>query len=469
MKVSPDVSNFPSGRTLALAGCLILTTHLTCAQVVSGSDGRDGDLVVPTEGLTLSMAGRPDGVFRFKSGDIQGPLSFTPNKENSPVILLFRGSVSIRPRTGIISLDGKQASNSDPGEGGPGGYRGGRGGPNPQRGQGPGGGNPGYLGGGGSHATVGSMGSPLDASPPPAPGRTYGNEFVLTLVGGSGGGGGTTAWDVSGHGGGGGGALLLVCEEEVRLDGAVSAQANNFSYGGAGAGGAVRVLARRISGNGGIHVGSVNGVDQRGNGGQGWIRIDTLDNEFTGSFTGGKGSTGFNPVFFLGPVGTIGLAIESINGAPPAPGINVIPGTSGQPSLVSVRCVGIPLGTPVTVEALPRSGPPVAAVGVNTTGTTASSTAQIAVQLPPGNGTLTAKCQVLLEGGVPGNPGPNGIPGLSPSQQSASTTTKLPAGFVLGGERIRSIETSVTVDGASTITYTTESGRVIGDTPATPK
>jgi hypothetical protein len=459
--------SLPRQATLVLSG-LLLATRVTIGQVVSGSDGRDGDLVVPSEGLTLSMADRPDGVFRFKSVSIRGDLRFTPNTHNSPVILLVMGDFEIKAG-GILEISGANGTfDGEPGFAGPGGFSGGRMGSSPRNGSGPGGGqsHPDTSGGGGSHATAGKA----EPNPPLRIAPAYGNELVTLLIGGSGGGG--SMW---GSGGGGGGALLIVSQGEVRLNGPIRANGGNGGTGGGvwakggggGAGGAVRIVAPRIVGTGPIETSGDQWFGNRG--GDGWIRLDAIDNSFTGSFRGTKVSTGFNPVFFLGPVGTLGLAIESINGAPPAPGINVIPGTSGQPSLVSVRCVGIPLGTPVTVEALPRSGPPVAAVGVNTTGTTASSTAQIAIQLPPGNGTLTAKCQVLLEGGVPGSPGPNGIPGLSPSRQGASTTASLPAGFVLGGERIRSIETSVTADGASAISYTTESGRVIRDTPATPK
>jgi hypothetical protein len=55
-----------------------------------------------------------------------------------------------------------------------------------------------------------------------------------------------------------------------------------------------------------------------------------------------------------------------------------------------VSCANLPLNTPITVSVKPANGSPVSAVGYNTTGTLASSTATVMLNIPRGGGLIYA-------------------------------------------------------------------------------
>lgn len=163
------------------------------AQVNSGSTGADGAFS-PIANTVVNMADHPNGIYHYTSVNIPAgvTVSFIPNANNTPVVWLVQGNVVIG---GTVDVSGQGVNNSVPGTGGPGGYRGGNAGGN---GQGPGGGGAGRVGdtagSGGSYATLGSGSSP---------GVTYGNSFLVPLLGGSGGGGS------SGGGTAGGGGVAV--------------------------------------------------------------------------------------------------------------------------------------------------------------------------------------------------------------------------------------------------------------------
>ena len=125
----------------------------------------------------------------------------------------------------------------------------------------------------------------------------YGNQFIIPLVGGSGGAGGGDGREgetglLRGGGGAGGGAILIATEGDmiigtengngriVSYGGELGGIGDNSSFwGGSGSGGAIRLLAPKIQGQGRIEADSPNSRP----GGLGRIRIETNNfNEFTG-------------------------------------------------------------------------------------------------------------------------------------------------------------------------------------------
>ena len=92
------------------------------------------------------------------------------------------------------------------------------------------------------------------------------------------------------------------------------------------------------------------------------------------------------------------LTIESVGGVavPTNPSSNlanpaaIIPGQQSNPVSIVVRCTNLPLNTPVTVTAKPANGAAISAVGYNTSGTLASSTATVSLNMPRGGGLIYA-------------------------------------------------------------------------------
>lgn len=210
----------------------------------------------------------------------------------------------------------------------------------------------------------------------------------------------------SAGGGGGGGALLIAASQTVQLGGSIAARGGGGGswscgpgwYGNAagGSGGAVRIVAQRVQGSGSIDA---SGGGGGGNhfGGQGRVRFDMLENNFGGSVSG-VFSQGFQPIIL--PSAGVGaqLAISSISGvavsASPT-GVLAIPDAvisaqQGNPIPVVVSCANIPLNTAITVSVRPANGATVSAVGHNTTGTQASSTATVLLNVPRGGGIVWA-------------------------------------------------------------------------------
>jgi hypothetical protein len=365
------------------------------AQVNTGSNGSDGAFN-PTTNTVINMANHPNGIYQYTSVNIPAnvTVTFIPNANNSPVTWLVQGSCVI---SGTVDVSGQYSSGISPGQGGPGGGAGGYGGQGTSwlahRGAGLGGGdagqyniNPSY-GGGGSYATVGGGGSGSVA----AAGLTYGNKYLLPLLGGSGGGGGA-----GGGGGGGGGAILIASDSSILVDGTVVANGGYGYYGGNGSGGGVRLVAPQISGHGTLRAGGSGNNSTGSYGGSGFVRLDVLDDQFVGTLND-SATRGFNPIL-VAPAQTASLAIQSIagNAVPANPtGVLFTPDTtiSGQqtnPIPVVVRCVNLPLNTPITVVVKPVNGPMVLGSTLNNTGTQASSTATVSIVMPRGGGLVYA-------------------------------------------------------------------------------
>ncbi len=433
--------------------CITLSGSTALAQVNSGSDGHDGEFNPKSTPeynvIVVDMADHPDGIYNYTSVNIPFDVivRFKPNAKNTPVIWLVQGKVVI---AGSLDVSGGMFT---VGGGGPGGFAGGNGGSGelkPTDGLGPGGGGGydsnlgGAGGGGGGFGTRGAGGA--------RPGEPYGNKFLLPLVGGSGGGGGSPPFP---QGGGGGGAILIASSDSIIIDGPVSSlggRASDGSNAGSGSGGAIRFVANRIVGTGKLVVtGGSTGVG----GGNGRVRLDCFDNQFSGSIQG-EYSIGFQPII-LPALGTgIALAIVSVagvavvanpSGTIAAPDV-IIPGQQANPVLIVVKCANIPLNSEITVEVKPVNGPAIRAVGLNINGTQASSTATVSLNMPRGGGIIYAKAVI----GLAGNSGA-GV------QRNEKNRLLAQTGWTANGERFAAVEVTATLGGQQQYVYLTESGK----------
>ena len=438
---------------------LLLIVPMTAySQVNSGSDGSDGALN-PTSNLTINMADHPTGIYQYSSVNIPSgvTVTFTPNSNNAPVVWLVQGNCVI---SGTVSVSSSNAGGSSPvgRPGGPGGYGGGTGGANPTPGLGPGGGSPGQNAGNASFATQGATNTGAAFSPQQPAGQTYGSSYCLPLTGGSGGGG--SSFDSGYGGGGGGGAILIAASSSIQITGSVLANGNNSaSYnrnaGGAGSGGAIRLVSTAISGTGTLSAAGGGDVFVGNSAGNGWVRIDAYNNSFAGSISGSF-SQGFQPIIIPASGQGIQLAITSIGGVlvsstPTGVLTNpdvVIPAQLTNPLSIVVTCTNIPLGTPISVTANSAIGGNVTAAGNNSTGTQASSTATILLNLPRGGGTIIASAETGVTTGS--------------SATGAGFNDKVPkiayTGWTAGGEEFTRVRISAAIGGKPHVAYVTKSG-----------
>lgn len=292
-------------RKTLLAATIAALCGIVCADAQtfsSGSNGSFGAINLTTADVTLDLP--PDGIFHCTTINIGSSrtLRFRKNALNTPVVLLATGDVTI---VGTIDVSGIRGSASAPGLAGPGGFDGGAPGsvglPGGD-GQGPGGGKAGTLvaddtaAGNASYATTSTQG------PPAKRGAVYGNALVFPIVGGSGGGGaaGNPGWG----GGGGGGAILIASTTRINISGGLirshGGQGHSSSIWNYGSGGAVRLIAPSVSGNGNIDV---RGDAGNTSSGMGRIRIDTLDRSALnfGYFPANTSSVGGFMVVFPNP------------------------------------------------------------------------------------------------------------------------------------------------------------------------
>lgn len=418
----------------------------------SGSTGADGAFN-PTANQSVQLP--PDGIFNYTSVNIPSGVTITyiKNAANTPVTILATGDVTI---AGTIDVSATPPVNpadvSGAGLGGPGGYNGGRGGQpggvvsgwvsgytgiNVGRaGVGPGGGAPGAVhipsgnwGTGMPDIGVGGGGAYGSAPPPPGsycpttPGVTYGNVTLIPLIGGSGGGGGVggSLMPASG-GGGGGGAILIASSGTLSVTGSILANGGapvsagsilsaRGTLGGGGSGGAIRLIATTVSGNGvisaigGISAGEyfTNATDGTygvcssyangsQNGGLGRIRIEAENLARTAlsspPWVGGAPSLVFVP-------GLPTLTIDSIGGVavpaqPTGSGDVALPTGFTNPVTVTFVTTGVTVGSSIKLTVIPAQGLAYSAVSSPTIGTTTSATASVPVNLQSGPNTLQA-------------------------------------------------------------------------------
>jgi hypothetical protein len=421
----------------AMLVALALSPTFALAVVNSGSTGADGafaplvntEVVLPPSGiLNYTTVNIPTGV----------TVTFKKNATNTPVVMLASGNVTITGNIHLIGTNGMAAGAAGdgvlgddgiPGVGAAGGYDGGRGGVGTLTsaasgpggvGQGPGGGGGGLGiyngnmysgGGGGGFGAVGAAcnagvwaGVPSSCSA----GVVYGSSQLLPLIGGSGGGGGL-GYQFSGAGGGGGGGAILIASSGtvniaggIYANGGVGGAVNGIGGGGSGgggAGGAIRIVATTISGNGTLNaVGAAAGVNSTysystgGAGGTGRIRLES--EAYTRTAASNPTPTQALPgAIFVAGLPTLSITNVGGTAVPAQPTGNAdvtLPSTTVNPVIVSFTTTGVPAGNTVKLTLKPANGAAVTAISPALVGDTTSATASVSISLPDGPSTLQA-------------------------------------------------------------------------------
>jgi hypothetical protein len=196
-------------------------------------------------------------------------------------------------------------------------------------------------------------------------GPTYGSPLLVPTLGGSGGGGKPGTPGTGGSGGGG--AILLASNTRIAITGSILARGgppigSGCPDTGAGSGGAVRLVAPVVQGNGTVNVtgGQGSGCCQ---GGHGRIRVDTIDrSSLLLTFTPLSAvSIGTFIKVFLEPhprleiVEAAGQVID-----PATPAIIILPFASSPDQIVKVRATDFTAASmvPIRVMITPDSGDP---------------------------------------------------------------------------------------------------------------
>ncbi len=325
---------------------IIIATSVPAIELLAqtfdaGSNDSDGALSLTTPGVvdldpvSLGLDADGDNIFHFTSITIDSGVTVRLSADHlaGPVFWLSSGPVLIDGEIDLNGADGQNgqdvlnAGSRFPPVSGAGGFSGGLGGvigttvSSAQPGSGPGAGQVvnGRGGGGAGYSINGGDSTSDDFFPIPGrstctqrgggSGLAYGSSFLVPLAGGSGGAGGSKGGIVyseqnGGTGGAGGGALFIASSTSIDINGAIRANGgkggNSIGYGGGGgSGGAIRLAAPSIAGNGELEAKSgVGGTGRsgicpgagsafiRGHGGagaDGWIRMETFNQEFAGS------------------------------------------------------------------------------------------------------------------------------------------------------------------------------------------
>jgi len=240
-------------------------------------------------------------------------------------------------------------------------------------------------------------------------GSIYGSESLQPLIGGSGGGGGHggTVLDAAG-GGGGGGAILIASSGTINILGAIDANggsggdvagAASGGTGGSGSGGAIRIVATSIAGNGAIRANP--GVRQTndsftsrssGAGSVGRIKLETENLTRTAGTVPNYAFSGPQDLFLAN---IPGVRITSVAGiatpaSPTGSGDVVVPEATPNPVTIEFATSNIPVGNTIELTVTPQSGANTTAVSGAITGTDENGTASVAVDIPDGPSTLSA-------------------------------------------------------------------------------
>jgi hypothetical protein len=474
------INNLEGGgkmKRLAALAIFVLVSFafLTAGTAFAFDSGSTGALGAfnPTTSTTVQLP--PDGILNYTTVNIPSgvTVTFTKNAGNTPVYILATGDVTV---TGAISVDGTSGNVIAPGKGGTGGFDGGLGGYVGScggTGLGFGGGkqankvssalNYGAGGGGGGFGTTGNAGNAYQPSYSTGGGggSSYGNTNLLPMIGGSGGGGGCADTSyIGGSGGGGGGAIVIATSGTINVTGSITANGGNgsnngYNYstaggGGGGSGGGIRLMANIISGNGTVTANGGSGgsayaygYSYGGAGGAGRIRLEanTLSRaaNTTPTYTfGGSPLAVFPPIIpTLKITKVAGIDVPaSPTGAYSSPDVT-LPSTATSPVEVVVEAANIPVGTTVTITAVPELGSSSTATAM-LSGTPASSTgtAQVSISGKSAN-ILMATATFTF--------------------QTASNQTP----FYADGEKVVKMRVASVLGGKSSITYITESGKEV--------
>lgn len=396
---------------------LILGPQESFAQTFNpGSTGSDGALVLTTPGVidfdptTFNPPLDPDddNVYHFTSITIGAGVTVRLTDEHlaGPVYWLASGPIQI---DGTIDLNGEDSvyvtAPSTPHRtvAGAGGFTGGTIALAPSStryaGWGPGGGIAGSWstkrGIAAAHRTASTYTT-----------TTYGNDFLVPLTGGSGGSGGVSSGGGS-TGAAGGGAILLATVGTMTINGAITARGGDSIRfdghlcsttttkvsGGAGSGGSIHLLADRIEGAGALDVsGGCSQYNSSAKAGSGYIRLEAVDDAFTGTLSNSNVPRVTPYAIFLQPPPEIvqpSIAVVTVDGNPvpvtptgsfALPDVTI---TTQDPVDVVVEATNVPVGMLVALTLQSENGTEQVLTGT-LVGTEALSTATISVVFPTG-------------------------------------------------------------------------------------
>jgi hypothetical protein len=371
----------------------------------SGSTGALGAFSPATNTVVTLPA---DGILNYTTVTIPVgvTVTFQRNASNTPVTMLATGNVTI---AGIINVNGQNGITATGAGAGP--IPGGLGGPG-----GFDGGQSGSLSAG--TGQNGSAGRGFGAQPglfTPTTNTSdavYGPDTMFGLIplfGGSGGGGGGRIIGGTingGSGAGGGGAIVIASTTQIAIAAGGQIVANggsavgapcSYQTGGAGSGGAIRLVAPSISNQGTIQAVGGSAVCPGPTAGAGRIRVEAFSypvfnttNPLPSLVTSpGPVTAASTPALTSVPtlrISTInGVAVPaSPTGAYATPDV-ILPAGTTSPLSVTVTATNTPPGTIFRIGAIPQGALMVAPTdAAPSTGTCASSTASATVAVPAG-------------------------------------------------------------------------------------
>lgn len=399
--------------------CLVFAILANAQTFNSGSNGTDGALNITTTGRTvldpyaMGLDADRDNVYNFTTVNIAAACTLRLGSDRlgtKPVYWLCSGDVTIN---GVIDISGENGHESiaphRPAIAGAGGFNGGVGYQKDvceaTNGEGPGGGRTGVSLGNdqGSGAGYAIQGTNVmwGATVCTYGGKAYGNKYLLPIIGGSGGAGGVSHNGSPGRGGGaGGGALCIASSGKVTINGNIDCRGGCQSTyydghgAGGGSGGAVRVVANGVGGNGGINVLSKQNQicgDCMGQASPGRIRVETYSmtmnsyNFLPGAIFATPGSPLFPPTESAPQVrisSIDGIAVtQNPNGSFAVPDIVI---NKGDTALISIAAQNIPVGTAVNLSLYSETEGTIAFASTPLAGTLQNSNAQAKKVIPPG-------------------------------------------------------------------------------------
>lgn len=484
-------TSFVNKKRLVLAALFAAVN--SCWAFDSGSTGADGAFN-PSASQSVQLP--PDGVLNYTSVNIPTgvTVTFKKNAANTPVTILASGDVTIAGTLDVSATQPLDVANlRAAGVAGPGGFDGGLGGQaggdasnwihglaGPtigQAGKGPGGGAPGNLnkdtpwglavvsGGGGGYGTAARA---PGGNCPTTGGVAYGNTNLLPLVGGSGGGGGAGGSLLPGMGGGGGGgAILIAASGTINVTGAILANGGNpvnsaingrGSRGGAGSGGAIRLVASTVSGNGtisaigssidgnlewntagtGYYICGPNYSNESPNGGAGRIRIEseTLTRTVATNPLYAGGIPNVLSVPGLPTLSIVNVGGIAVPATPTGSGDVLLPKGLPNPVTVALATKGVTVGSTIKLRVLPVSGVAITATSAPTTGVTDNASTRVDIDLPVGQNVLQASVTYTV---------------VAALGDALSTYAQ--------GERVEKVRLNATLGGPSMATLITVSGK----------
>lgn len=317
-------------------------------------------------------------VFKYSSVIIasNATVTFKNHPTHAPVVWLVSGDVTIN---GELNLDGQNPNSSDPlnlSEPGPGGFRGGA---TAQAGINFGGGFGigGYFNDNGSYATH----------------NAYGNPQIVPLIGGSGGSGSGNC-GVNYNGGAGGGAILIAADGTTTING--YCHANDYLSTGCGSsyygsGGAIRLIANQILGNGKIEATSYN---------PGRIRLEANTASTALNVNPATVAVAPSPLVIWPATNAATVRVVSVASlpAPADPSAKMSAASDDDLTLTTTNVVAVVLQTSnfptngtVNVYIKPRNNPQSIFQAAYVSGNTNQATWQVNTSLPVGHAVIQAR------------------------------------------------------------------------------